>query len=65
MPRSVASSLAVLVLLVLAGPSLVRFYTDWLWFGEVGYQQVFSTILRAQALLFTVAFVVGGRLVRR
>ena len=23
----------------LAGPSLLRFYTDWLWFGEVGYQQ--------------------------
>ncbi len=25
-----------------------RFYTDWLWFGEVGFRQVFTTILRTQ-----------------
>ena len=46
-------------LLFLAGPSLVRFYTDWLWFGEVGYQQVFTTIVRSEASLFTITFVVS------
>ena len=39
--------------LFLGGPSLLRFYTDWLWFGEVGYQQVFTTIVRSEASLFT------------
>ena len=47
--------IAALVVFV-AGPSLIRFYTEWLWFGEVGYQRVYSTILGAQATLFVVAF---------
>src|SRR4029450_6361218 len=42
----------------LGGPSLVRFYTDWLWFGEVGYQFVFATMLRSQGTLFTITFAV-------
>jgi uncharacterized membrane protein (UPF0182 family) len=52
--------LAVLALLVFAGPSLVRFYTDWLWFGEIGYQQVFLTMLRAQGTLFTITFAIAA-----
>src|SRR5438309_11180694 len=35
---------AVLVLLVgllLFGPGIARWYTEWLWFGEVGYRAVF------------------------
>src|SRR5688572_2019478 len=50
--------LAVFALIFFGGPSLVRFYTDWLWFGEVGYQFVFATMLRSQGTLFTIAFVV-------
>ena len=41
--------IGVVVLLVLALSvlgSLVRLYVDWLWFGEVGFRQVFSTNLR-------------------
>ena len=49
----------IVVLLFLAGPSLLRFYTDWLWFGEVGYQHVYGTMLRTQGTLFTAAFVVA------
>jgi uncharacterized membrane protein (UPF0182 family) len=44
-------------LVLLAGPQAVRLYTDWLWFGEVGYQTVFSTIWAAQSLLFVTTFV--------
>jgi hypothetical protein len=58
MPRRIAR-LVVLVLVLFfffAGPALIRFATDWLWFGEVGYQQVFLTMLRAQGTLFTLAF---------
>ena len=32
-------------------PKLIGFFTDWLWFGEVGYTQVFTTRLIAQLLL--------------
>jgi len=52
--------LGLFALLFFAGPSAVRFYTDWLWFGEVGYQSVFLTMLRAQATLFTVVFAAGA-----
>jgi uncharacterized membrane protein (UPF0182 family) len=45
---------AIVFLLV---PSLVEFYSDWLWFGEVGYQSVFLKTLSTQALLAAVAFV--------
>ena len=51
--------IVVLAVLFLGGPSLVRFYTDWLWFGEVGYQEVFLTIVRSQASLFTITFVIA------
>ena len=47
----------VALLLLLVGPSLLRFYTDWLWFGEVGYQRIYGTILRTQGTMFTAAFV--------
>src|SRR5688572_4744859 len=47
-----AVGFAVFVLLALAMPQLVRYYTDWLWFSEVGFPQVFSTVLRSQSLLF-------------
>ena len=61
MPRRSLILVVVLALLVfVAGPSLVSFYTDWLWFGEVGYQFVYSTILTTQAVLFVGAFVVAA-----
>ena len=40
----------------LAGPSFVRLYTDWLWFGELGYQFALATMLRSQGTLFTIVF---------
>src|SRR5688572_33228861 len=49
--------LVAFLLVTFAGPSLIRFYTDWLWFGEVGYQSVFATMLRSQGTLFTITFV--------
>src|SRR5262245_54373531 len=48
---------ALALVLFLGGPSLLRFYTDWLWFGEVGYQSVFLTILRSQGTLFSLTFI--------
>jgi uncharacterized membrane protein (UPF0182 family) len=51
--------LIVIALVVLTAPQLVRFYTDWLWFGELGFRQVFTTILRTQSLLFVSGFVLS------
>jgi uncharacterized membrane protein (UPF0182 family) len=45
------------LVIFLAAPSFVRFYTDWLWFGELGYQSVMATMLRSQGTLFTIVFV--------
>jgi uncharacterized membrane protein (UPF0182 family) len=60
MPLRLRSLPALLVALVLlfGAPSLISFYGDWLWFGEVGYQQVFQTIITTQVGLFAVVFAV-------
>src|SRR5690349_4764802 len=52
--------LVIALILFFGGPSIVGFATDWLWFGELGYQQVFLTTLRAQGTLFTIAFVIAA-----
>ncbi len=51
--------LLVGLLLFMGAPSLVRFYTDWLWFGEVGFQHVFLAMLQSQGTLFTITFVLA------
>jgi uncharacterized membrane protein (UPF0182 family) len=38
-----------------AVPAFVELYTDWLWFGDVGYQQVFLKSLSARGLLTVVS----------
>ena len=48
--RTVLIVAAVLLFAVI--PSIATFYTDWLWFGEVGYQSVFATRLGTRAALF-------------
>ena len=52
--------LAVVLFFFVAGPSLVSFYTDWLWYGEVGYQSVYATTLKAQGALFTIVFAIAA-----
>ena len=46
----------VLVLIVIATglPGIALFYTDWLWFKEVGYEQVFIRSLTARSSVTTV-----------
>src|SRR5947199_4671097 len=48
---------ALIVFIVL--PSTVDFLMSWLWFGSVGYRNVFLTGLRAQASLWTVVFAIA------
>ncbi|KUH65564.1 hypothetical protein AU184_18505 [Mycolicibacterium novocastrense] len=51
---------AVIVLLLLIGPRLIDTYVDWLWFGELGYRSVFTTVLFTQILLFLVVSLLIG-----
>src|SRR3990170_5949824 len=50
--RVIAWIIAIAAALVLfwALPKLLIFYTDWLWYGEVGYRQVFWKTLFAKAI---------------
>ncbi len=60
MRRPVRTLLVVLALLLfLVLPSFASFYTDWLWFGETGYQSVFARRLSAQFLTGVVAALVA------
>src|SRR5687767_6627244 len=46
------SGMPLLLLLILVGtavPAFAEFYTDWLWYREVGYEQVFLRALTARA----------------
>jgi len=49
------------ILLLLVGPRLIDGYVDWLWFGELGYRSVFTTVLLTRLVLFViVGLLVGG-----
>ncbi len=51
----------VLAALLLVGPRFVDTYTNWLWFGEVGFREVYLTVLWTRILIFLiVSLVVGG-----
>ncbi|MFY9809680.1 MAG: UPF0182 family protein, partial [Pseudonocardiaceae bacterium] len=55
-------TVAVVALVVLiVGSWVIGTYVDWLWFGEVGFQSVFSTVLVTRLVQFlVVGLVVGG-----
>lgn len=59
---AIGIGVAILVLL-LVGPRLVGLATDWLWFSDVGYTRVFSTIVWTRVLLFLVTMVIVGLIV--
>jgi len=55
---------ALIVLLSVFG-SLVTLYTNWLWYGEVGFRHVYRTVLLTRLVLFLIvgvvmALVIGG-----
>lgn len=48
--------IVVFVFLVLIGPAIIRLVTDWFWFKEIGFENVFTTILVTKIIL---GFVIG------
>jgi uncharacterized membrane protein (UPF0182 family) len=51
--RLLVALLAAFALFVV--PAIARFSADWLWFGEVGYRQVFATEITTRAVVGAVA----------
>ena len=51
------------VLLLLVGPRFIDGYVDWLFFGELGYRSVFTTVLFTRIVLFLVVAVLIGAVV--
>jgi hypothetical protein len=49
------TTIAVLLALLLLGPRAVTFYTDWLWFVEVGHQRVFLRMLETKLAIGALA----------
>ncbi len=51
------------VALLLIGPRFIDTYVDWLWFGELGYRSVFTTVLFTRLVVFLVAALAVGLIV--
>ena len=60
--KRVVIALASLAVLAILWFQFVGVYVDWLWFGEVGYREVFTTQAVSRISLFLVAGVGGGGL---
>ena len=54
---------AAVVLLLIIGPRLIDTYVDWLWFGELGYRSVFTTVLVTRLAVFVAAALLVGLIV--
>ena len=52
-----------LVLALLIGPRFIDAYVDWLWFGELGYRSVFTTVLFTRLAVFLVTALAVGSIV--
>ena len=51
------------VALLLIGPRFIDTYVDWLWFGELGYRSVFTTVLVTRLVVFLAAALLVGLIV--
>jgi uncharacterized membrane protein (UPF0182 family) len=54
--RRLPTLLLIGVVLLFLLPSSVQYYTDWLWFRELGYEGVFLRTLNAQLMVFAATF---------
>ncbi|MET0863103.1 MAG: UPF0182 family protein, partial [Nakamurella sp.] len=61
--KRVLITLVGLAVLAILWFQFVGIYVDWLWFGEVGFREVFTTQAISRIILFLIAAVFGGGLV--
>jgi hypothetical protein len=64
-PRRFRYRLLILpvVALAVALPAVAEFYTNWLWFQQLGYQTVFTTTLGAKAWLAAAVWLITAALI--
>jgi uncharacterized membrane protein (UPF0182 family) len=62
-PRLLAPVIVIVAAILVVGAIVVALYTDLLWYREVGYSSVFTTVLRTKAMLFLVFGLVMALLV--
>ena len=55
-------AIAVMAVLLI-GPRFIDTYVDWLWFGELGYRSVFTTVILTRLVVFLVAALLVGAVV--
>lgn len=55
-PRGLTGLLVLAGVLLFVLPSATTYYTDWLWFQEIGYAGVFVRTLNAQTTVFAATF---------
>lgn len=53
-------TLGVLAVVLLVLPLLIGLYTDFLWFGELGYRSVFNKVILIRVALFVIFAALGG-----
>jgi len=53
----------VVLICLLLGSRVLDYYVDWLWFGEVGFRGVFSTIVLTRVLQFVLVALVFAAMV--
>ncbi len=51
------------VALLLLGPKLIDTYVNWLWFGELGFRSVFTTVVLTRLIIFLVVALVVAAIV--
>lgn len=58
--RKIANAIALVVVFFAIVPLLIGLYTDWLWYGEVDFRNVFSKVLITRIALFIIFALVGA-----
>ncbi|WP_165165421.1 UPF0182 family protein [Corynebacterium qintianiae] len=54
------ATIAIIGLILFLVPLAVGIYTDWLWFGDLGFRGVFSKVIITRVVLFLVFAFLGG-----
>lgn len=49
---AIAKIYALIIALVIMIPLSINLISDWLWFGEIGYTKIFTTVIGTKLLLF-------------
>ncbi len=61
--RVLITTAVAVVAVLLFGPKLIDTYVNWLWFGELGFRSVFTTVVLTRLVIFLVVALVVAAIV--